>query len=947
MSMIIASMALLPADSASAVPNGKHIIVEVKDGANHLAGATVVLSDPYGRIPSVSALTGSDGNATFIAMQGMYQLRVNATNYYDYQMPGTFRVDGLQDIRAPVVLEQLGTLGQVTFNMTDGMIAVTDPSILLQSETHGAATTDFSAHGTSGNVTLNIPTGTYRMIAKASGYRTNVSNITVVVLSSTLHVNMSATTHYNYTVKVSFGNGVLNNLKGFLVLKNGTGVDPAARIVEGRTFNQNISFDAMPETYVLLVSADLGKTYQSEVKIVGTALDDITMLMRTSMQYDTRMSFYANDWNHLSINDSHTLAFDSPVPGLPYSSIPSMRIQAELAYGNGDGVLNTAEMARYGQAIASLGPYQVSTVDLLQVNSESYLSIPGTTSVIMSGITGPVNSTLPVTMSIIDDYNVNGAQIALGASSYNVNVDVEYNTAAISYTYWISPPSPYEITTGATVNSPSRLAIQGNLNVSIISTMKINGDPTNPSAIMVYQRSVGPIAIGAVTGPASYCYYVSVNATYDYYIVANNSEMIFSSAGSYDPNLNPLTYIWNFGDGTANVTSTASSVRHTFTQATYYRNVTLMVKDIANLTSSARINVKVDDQKPIPVITQDGVAITTIYANQKQTLSFGQSLTTDYITGPSDPTHGAIHQYRWNFGDGTNPVTILPSALQNVTHAFSKAGTFTVWLNVTDSVGHVGSRSMTAIVNDTEAPVPRMSAEIDNIDQGTIAMERTMLTFNATASTDNSGSISSFLWDFGDGTTGDGIYVNHTFSIAGAYKVKLVATDANGNEGNITKSFTVLYGPRPDLRTLSITVDPTSYAAGDKVIVRLNLINVGNSTATGMYAVFYLIDLSGGRQEIGNSSQLYVNGMTTDHLGPGETGYISLNCTFATDGAFNLEAVAYSVDEVKSVDNTAKQSLTVGEPGSILPMVAIVIALVVIVAAVLFVFRKRIFKIKK
>ena len=952
--MMVASIAFMPMNPASAATSGVHISVEVKDSTGHLVGATVTLSDPYGRINSTSSLTGPDGNATFAVVSGMYQLKVNATNHFDYQLTGTVRVDGLQDVHQVVSMDPFVLYHQVTFFVHTGSLSVTKPSITLQSAGQGVATTSFSASGSSGFVNLSVPEGNYKMIAQAYNHLTNVTGVNVLGSTTTLDVNLTAQTTYNYTVQVSSGTLIPINLRGMLVIRNAIGVDPLARIIEGQTSGQDIYFDAPQGDYDLHISADNARTVELPITVASSGVHPITIGGLSALACTTTSTFKSNSWNLLTINESHELYFDNAVPGLPFSYVPDLRMQAELAYGNGDGVLNSTEVQKYVQAIAALGPYRVYTDGLIQVNSEPYLSVAGNTTVLMRGVIGPVNSTSTVTMSIIDDYTVSGAQIGLGGSSYSLNVDLQYNNATATHTYRVAPPLNHEVTgisptTGksTTVTSPSRLVVSGYFNISIASLTKTTGDPDAPSASIIYQHSVAPTAKGSVIGPASSFYLVSVNATYSYYIVANNSEMIFSSTDSYDPNLNPLTYIWNFGDGSANMTSSYSSVRHTFTQATFFRNVSLTVRDVSNLTSTVMIKVKVDDQKPIPIISVNGGSVSTFYAVQKQTLTFGEASTVDYITGPSDPVPGVIHQYSWNFGDGSNPVTVIPPSLQNVTHSFTKAGTFTVWLNVTDSVGHLASSSMEVIVNDTEAPIAKMSIKnaIDLVSS--TAQERTMLTFNASSSSDNSGSISSFHWDFGDGTTAEGIYVNHTFATAGTYKVVLVAIDANGNAGNISRTLTITYGPRPDLRTLSIVIDPSSYAAGDLVTIKLNLINMGTANATDVYAVYYLIDLAGNRQEIGNSSQLFVNGTLADHLGLGESGYVALTYNFASKGSYNLEADVHALDEVKISDNVAKQSISVNDGSSILPLVAIVVALIVIVAAVLVVFRKRIFKALK
>ena len=53
------------------------------------------------------------------------------------------------------------------------------------------------------------------------------------------------------------------------------------------------------------------------------------------------------------------------------------------------------------------------------------------------------------------------------------------------------------------------------------------------------------------------------------------------------------------------------------------------------------------------------------------------------------------------------------------------------------------------------------------------------IAFNASGSYDPDGSITSYEWDFGDGTNATGITVNHTFS-AGTYTVRLTVTDNEG-----------------------------------------------------------------------------------------------------------------------------------------------------------------------
>jgi dipeptidyl aminopeptidase/acylaminoacyl peptidase len=71
-------------------------------------------------------------------------------------------------------------------------------------------------------------------------------------------------------------------------------------------------------------------------------------------------------------------------------------------------------------------------------------------------------------------------------------------------------------------------------------------------------------------------------------------------------------------------------------------------------------------------------------------------------------------------------------------------------------------------------------------------------TFNAGESWDDESpwwdpaAIASYRWDFGDGTTGSGLIVNHTYTAYGAYTATLTVTDHDGLSGTQTRTFYVI-----------------------------------------------------------------------------------------------------------------------------------------------------------
>ena len=66
-----------------------------------------------------------------------------------------------------------------------------------------------------------------------------------------------------------------------------------------------------------------------------------------------------------------------------------------------------------------------------------------------------------------------------------------------------------------------------------------------------------------------------------------------------------------------------------------------------------------------------------------------------------------------------------------------------------------------------------------------------MCDFNGSASSDADGTISSYAWNFGDGTTGTGVTTSKVYSSGGTRNVTLTVTDDKGATGTVTKPVTL------------------------------------------------------------------------------------------------------------------------------------------------------------
>lgn len=82
-----------------------------------------------------------------------------------------------------------------------------------------------------------------------------------------------------------------------------------------------------------------------------------------------------------------------------------------------------------------------------------------------------------------------------------------------------------------------------------------------------------------------------------------------------------------------------------------------------------------------------------------------------------------------------------------------------------------------------QAPKPAFSAPVE-------AKAGKPVEFDGSASTDD-GSIATYYWEFGDGSTGSGATTTHTYELPGTYEVTLWVTDNAGQQASLTKTVAV------------------------------------------------------------------------------------------------------------------------------------------------------------
>ncbi|MFI7441051.1 S8 family serine peptidase [Nonomuraea indica] len=170
--------------------------------------------------------------------------------------------------------------------------------------------------------------------------------------------------------------------------------------------------------------------------------------------------------------------------------------------------------------------------------------------------------------------------------------------------------------------------------------------------------------------------------------------------------------------------------------------------------------------------------------NRPPTASFTASCTQlacSFNGSGSTDSDGTIASYAWDFGDGSTGTGAT------ATHTYGTAGTYTVKLTVTDDDGATASTT-----KQVSAGTPANQPPTANFTQTCrVIFIWRYCDFNGSSSSDPDGTISSYAWNFGDGTSGTGATVTHFYSSGGAKSVTLTVTDNGGATGTVTKTVTV------------------------------------------------------------------------------------------------------------------------------------------------------------
>ena len=241
------------------------------------------------------------------------------------------------------------------------------------------------------------------------------------------------------------------------------------------------------------------------------------------------------------------------------------------------------------------------------------------------------------------------------------------------------------------------------------------------------------------------------------------------------------SYSWDFGNG---VSSSFTSPSVVYNKAGDYK-VTLTVEDASGVKSTSSQRIRIYKTPSI---------------NFSPDLSEVCERTNVQFINNSKEGDTTIKTWLWDFGDGNS------SSFQDPYHSYFNAGKYRVQLYATDQFGCSADTSINNVIDVKDSPISAFEFDENRSCKAPISVEFRNLTNH---------SNTTYLWEFGDGSTSTNANPVHEYSSMGSYPVRLIATHANGCKDSIQIT--------GDIEIAKLKVDfavpDTTLCIGDTVIL--------------------------------------------------------------------------------------------------------------------------------
>lgn len=297
-------------------------------------------------------------------------------------------------------------------------------------------------------------------------------------------------------------------------------------------------------------------------------------------------------------------------------------------------------------------------------------------------------------------------------------------------------------------------------------------------------------------------------------------------------------WLWQFGDGSSSV---SQNPQNTYTSGGNYQ-VSLIVTSYSGCKDTF--------EKTIGIPVGPSSSFTVGKKCSKQDIKLQNNTTTD---------SGNL-TYDWHFGDGTSAKGSTPNK------TYTNNGSYTITLIATSQYSNFSCRdSSKTTISIEAAPSAKFSVNNSCLNEE--------VAFNNQTSA-NGSSISSYSWEFDDGSSASTSDPTYQYSSSGQYNPELVASSSNGCKDTATE-------------TLEIYVLPDA-GFNAKNACEQETIQFQNSSSISTGSLTYDWDFG--------------DGNTSTKKNPGKA--------YTSDGNYQVELIATSGNGCK---DTANQNLTINQ----------------------------------
>jgi PKD domain len=285
-----------------------------------------------------------------------------------------------------------------------------------------------------------------------------------------------------------------------------------------------------------------------------------------------------------------------------------------------------------------------------------------------------------------------------------------------------------------------------------------------------------------------------------------------------------LTTVYSGGSQTFNATYKTSVANITGTWT-----ASLAVNAYADAWGNSGPSAKLTNTPQLVAATLAITIAATTYVPIGQQVKLNATVT--YPDGTTLTTGTGVKSYLIYTGTPTVTHIILLNFDTGFQHWFGSytpqtsdpGGLWSLIVNATDSPSPPDTGSATTGVTlQDRPPVASFTSTPSSAPTGTA------ITFDGTASYDLDGTVVSYSWAFGDGGTGTGSIVTHSYSPAKSFTVTLTVTDNGGVTGSTSSQVTIT--DRPPV--MSFTPSPTTASTGQSITLLISVSDPDGTIST-------------------------------------------------------------------------------------------------------------------